>query len=137
VGEEATERVALLSIHPHHANAILAGEKRVEFRTRRLAEDIRLVLIYATQPTSAIVGWFEVGETVRASPTRLWLEYRSTGCISRADYRRYFAGRRFGFGIEVRNASRMRPTPLSKLRSTLRPPQFVKYLNREDLHELL
>jgi predicted transcriptional regulator len=137
VDTKTTGRVALLSIHPQYADRILAGEKKVEFRRRRLADDIRLVIIYATEPVSAVVGWFEVGATIRASPSTLWERYRRVSGIKRAAYREYFFGRRFGFGIEVTRAGRLDPTPLSQFRSTVRPPQFVKYLTREDAQDVL
>ena len=39
-----------MSIHPVYANAILTGDKKVEFRKRRLAADVTHVLVYATAP---------------------------------------------------------------------------------------
>ena len=47
-----------MSIHPQYADAIVAGRKRAEFRKRPLAADIDVVLIYATAPVRAIIGWF-------------------------------------------------------------------------------
>ena len=52
----AAGRVAVMSIHPRYAEAILSGQKRVEFRKRRLAPDVTTVLVYATQPVGVLVG---------------------------------------------------------------------------------
>ena len=56
----SARRIALMSIHPGYAEAILSGRERAEFRKRPLAEDVRTVLIYATAPVSAMSGWFTV-----------------------------------------------------------------------------
>ncbi len=56
----AIGRVALFSIHPQYAEAILAGTKSVEFRRTPLADDVTHVVVYATAPTKMVVGIFEV-----------------------------------------------------------------------------
>ncbi len=68
MGATAADRVALMSIHQRWAEAIVDGRKRVEFRKRRLAEDIRTVLIYATAPTSQVIGQFTIDENDHRHP---------------------------------------------------------------------
>ena len=65
-------RVALMSIHPEYANAILAGRKTVEFRKRPIGDDVTHVIVYATAPTGAVVGAFTVTGQDTTSLTRLW-----------------------------------------------------------------
>ncbi len=61
-----------MAIHPHYADAILDGRKKVEFRKRAVAEDVTTVLIYATAPVKKIIGQFEVAHTVVTTPSALW-----------------------------------------------------------------
>jgi predicted transcriptional regulator len=94
-------RVALLSIRPRFADAILAGEKTVELRRVGFARDVEHVLVYATAPVQAVVGWFRVTAIDRDRPTRLWQRYQSTVGVSRQEFRRYFQGVRTGVAILI------------------------------------
>ena len=53
LASQPDRRIALMSIRPQFAAAILDGSKRVEFRKRPLAADIGTVVIYATKPVGA------------------------------------------------------------------------------------
>jgi predicted transcriptional regulator len=82
-----------MSIHPEFAEAILNGEKTVEFRKRRIAEDVTHIAIYVTQPVSAIVGVFEVEGQLTTSPRRLWRAFHDAAGISRRHFFEYFGAR--------------------------------------------
>jgi predicted transcriptional regulator len=129
VGAEPAGRVALLSIHPAYAEAILDGRKRVEFRRTRLARDVSIVVVYATQPLGEVIGWFEVDRIVEGTPNSLWRHYSSCAGIDRASYLAYFEKATRAFGITVRKAVRLeQPMKLSELEPNLRPPQSYQYL---------
>ena len=100
------ERVALMPIHPRYANAILEGSKGAEFRKRRLAPDIRRIVIYATAPISRIVGEFTIGETVVGSPQEIWRRHGATGEISEPAFHSYFAGRDMAVAFVVTQTRR-------------------------------
>ena len=95
------EHVALMPIHPQYANAILDGSKGAEFRKRRLAPDIRRVVIYATAPISRIIGEFTIGATVVGSPQEIWRDHGATGEISEPAFHSYFAGRHMAVAFVV------------------------------------
>jgi predicted transcriptional regulator len=138
VAARSPERVALLSIHPEYADAIFDGEKGVEFRRSRLAPDVSVVLVYATQPVGRVIGWFEVEEVVEASPTRLWDDFSRSGGIARRAYRSYFRGARRAFGIVVRSPQRFAtPQMLDEVLPGTRPPQSFQYVLRSDLKAAL
>lgn len=123
-------RVAVMSIRPQFAEAILDQSKLIEFRKRRLAADVTTVLIYATVPTARIVGVFEVAGQEVASPTALWERHKRHAGIARAAYREYYRGKSSAVGILVRDARRLaRPIPLQELDVTLRAPQSFAYLD--------
>ncbi|MDI7268403.1 MAG: ASCH domain-containing protein [Myxococcota bacterium] len=123
-------RVALLAIHPPYAEAILAGTKRVEFRKRRLAADIEVVLLYATQPVGGIVGAFRVAGQVESSPAAMWRRFRDVAGIGPAAFGAYFDSSSSAVGIMIGNVKRLSsPLPLpAAVGPGTKPPQSVFYL---------
>lgn len=131
-------RVALMSIHPRYAEAILAGRKQAEFRKRPLAADVDLVLIYATAPVSAIVGWFTVSGTVKTAPDGIWRCLHTVGAIGWPDFVDYYAGRAEGFAFLIEKVGRLeRPISLSEIKPTPSTPQSFNYVSREVLTQVL
>lgn len=137
MGAVPTGRVALMSIHPEFANAILSGEKEVEFRKRPVAADVSYVLIYATMPIGLLVGWFGVEGQNTESPTRLWSRFKDVACISKERFFDYYSERSFGTGIRVARAGKFDdPVPLNQL-GALRPPQSFQYLSAQQMTEFI
>ena len=70
VAHRTHRRVALLSIHPRHANAIFQGE---DGRAATNAASFRRlhVVVYATSPMKTIMGWFEVDSVEHYEPLDL------------------------------------------------------------------
>jgi predicted transcriptional regulator len=129
MARSAAQRVALMSIHPEYAEAILSGRKCVEFRKRPLAEDIDIVLIYATAPVQAIVGWFRVGGTVKSSPSQIWRWLHSRGEISRPEFETYYAGYTQSVALLVEGAERFsKSVRLSSLSPRPAIPQSFSYI---------
>lgn len=129
----AVGRVALFSIHPHYARAILDGSKEVEFRRQGLADDVTHVVIYATSPVQRVIGMFEVAGVDRMSPSRAWKRFGQTGGIMKTAFERYYTNADQAFVIRVQNPQTF-PVPflLADLRENLRPPQSYMYL-RDDV----
>lgn len=130
MGAPATNRVALMAIHPVYAEAILDGTKKVEFRKRRLAEDIRTVWIYATAPVQRIVGEFHIGQTVIDSPETIWSSYGAVGIIEHSDYQNYFAEKAEAVAFVVQGATRYEtPVALDDLEPRPSIPQSFSYIH--------
>lgn len=127
---QPTPAVALLSIHPRHASAIMRGEKRVEFRKRSFARPLGHVVIYATAPVQRIVGRFRVADCDVASPDQLWERYGSVGCIDRAFFNAYFGSRTAGVAITVGDTPVILDLPLAAVEQKV-PPQSYAYLTPE------
>lgn len=121
--------VALLPVHPVYANAILRGEKRVEFRKRVFKRKVEWVAIYATAPVKRVVGVFRVGSIEEGAPSTIWERFRSVGGISRRAYRQYFSGAKAAVAIQI-DEVREFPDPicLSQVKSVSCPPQSFVYL---------
>ena len=126
-----------MAIQPRFAQAILSGSKNVEFRKRRVADDVKTVLIYETSPTQRIVGRFNVKRIVEKSPIALWREFGSVGGISRRDYLDYFAGHSQAVALVVENPEVYDyPIRLSQLAGPPAVPQSFTYLPASILTEV-
>lgn len=126
--------VALLSIHPQFAEAILEGRKKVEFRKTKFRRKVERVLLYATQPVGAIVGWFDLDGIEQGSPKDLWRSFGDVGGIKKRDFASYYQSREVGYAYRVANPTKLAvPTSLAGA-GVNRPPQSYMYL---DSHESL
>lgn len=126
-----------MAIHPRYADAILDGRKRVEFRKRPLAADVRTVVIYATTPVKKIVGQFTVDRVLIDSPKHLWASVGGVGGIDEAAFSTYYAGTDAAVGIVLSAAWRYpSPIPLATLEQRPSIPQSFTYLPIKVLDEL-
>lgn len=130
--------VALLPIHPRYANAIVRGEKRVEFRRRPFGRKVDYVVVYASSPVRGIVGYFRISTISEACPDEIWKSFKDVGAVERADYLRYYAGseRAVAIGIE-RVCVFDKPLPLNRISSSLKAPQSYLYLTDEHVERLV
>ncbi len=130
-------RVALLSIHPRFADAILGGDKTVELRRTRLSVDVSHIVVYSTSPVRRVVGWFEVNGFERDRPSRLWRRYGVATCLSRKEFLAYFDGAAEGTAISVgRVVALDEPMELMTLGS-FTAPQSYRYLDESAVVGLL
>ena len=133
MGRSSAERVALMAIHPRYADAILDGTKRVEFRKRRLAEDIRTVLIYATAPVSRVVGRFTIDDIIEATPGHIWEAYGEIGVIEEDAFFGYYGDAAAAVAILVADAERFSaPLALADIKARPAVPQSFAYLAADD-----
>lgn len=118
-----------MAIHERYAQAIMDGVKRVEFRKRRLADDIETVWVYATAPVSKVIGHFSVHQIVQGTPQDIWEQYGSVGIIDHDDFFDYYEGRETAVAIIVGSAERL-PDPVALDEIDPRPaiPQSFAYL---------
>lgn len=129
MGASAVGRHVVMSVHPQFAEAIMDGRKKVEFRKRRLADDVAVVWVYATAPVSRVIGYFEVGTIHTANPTDLWDRFSNVGCIDRAAFDRYYADSPTGAGISIRKAVRLQsPAHIADILPSGVPPQSYAYV---------
>lgn len=118
-----------MSIHPGYAEAILSGSKRVEYRKRRLASDVKVVLIYATAPVQRVVGRFTVSHHLVDTPAGLWERTGDVGGISKEAYMAYYGDSTSAVGIVISAVARFeQERSLRDLKPALSPPQSLLYL---------
>jgi predicted transcriptional regulator len=81
-----SDSTLLLSVRPEYAEKIFEGIKTVELRrTRpRLCEG-DVVIVYASSPTKALIGAFEVEKVIQKPLKDLWHEVQKKAGISYDD----------------------------------------------------
>lgn len=131
-------RVALLSIHKHHADAILDGSKTIELRKFTPAAPVSHALLYVTKPTARVVGVVEVDEVLRQGHRRFadfwavfgWRATTTTVAQARAYFDVIHDHDHVGSGILLGKAVRFPPLPLSAF-GINHPPQNFCYVARD------
>jgi len=135
--DQSARRVALLAIHPKHADAILDGRKSVELRRIGISPTTTHIIVYATAPVRAIVGWFEVAGIEHATPDQIWETHNGSSGLSRSEFQAYFDGADSAVAIRIGPHWRLdAPVELSRLPSVKRPPQSFRYLNEDEVNWL-
>ena len=120
-------KTLLMSIKPAYSTRIFDGTKKFELRRTavRVTPGDRVV-VYASSPIQAVVGWFTVKSVVRMRPSQLWNEHHAHFGVTAKDYFDYFEGKATAHAIEVSHVRAVSPVPLSILRRRMRhfrPPQ--------------
>lgn len=125
-----TESAIILPIHPIYVERIRIGMKRVEFRAKIWNErsDIKTVFVYETNPTSAIVGYFEIADTLIGSPEDVYVRSGLFAGIEHQKYVEYSEGRDVMHGLVIKYPIFFKnPVPISLLDSKMRAPQSFYY----------
>lgn len=125
----------ILSIRPHHAEAILEGRKTVELRRRRVAAlPGTAVLLYATRPTGAVVGMARVRETICCSSEDAWRGHAGDLAIDRLAFDAYMAGASIACLLVLEAVARVEPVTLETMRSSsaFQPPQSYRFVSPAD-----
>lgn len=134
VDREVVANVALLSIKPRFASAILDGTKQVEFRKRPFRASVSWVVMYATSPVAAVVGLFEVKNVVVASPEHLWNEFGAISGLEAEKFAAYYEGKTQGVALVIGHVQKLASKlPLASINNGARPPQDYCYLPDQSL----
>lgn len=119
----------LISIQPEYAEKILSGEKTFEFRRRTAQRPVGLMVIYASAPISAVVGYAQVDDILSLPLTKLWKRTRKGAGTDLKHFHEYFHGRDDGNAYVLSQSVRLdTPIPLSSL-GIASPPQDFMYLD--------
>jgi predicted transcriptional regulator len=134
------ERVLLLSVRPRFARAILAGTKTVEVRRRRVqARPGTRVIIYASNPTMAVVGTARLLVALTYDPDAAWASHERGLGLHRHEFDAYLAGSKACLLLLDEVTSLDTPISLDELRRSgdFRPPQSYRYLSPSDPEQVL
>ncbi|MBA3987120.1 MAG: ASCH domain-containing protein [Flavobacteriales bacterium] len=118
----------ILSIKPKYANAILSGEKLVEFRKLAFKRKVERVYIYSSSPEQRIIGYFTIEDIISDTPKELWRKYKRVGSICQEDFFKYFGEKEIGFSIKIKSVRRFEISIDPKvLFKNFVPPQSFMY----------
>ena len=130
--------IVLLSLHPQYVDAILRGDKKVEFRRRGFRRDVSHVVMYSTTPVGRIMGVFAVDGVEQGPPRELWAHHRDVAGLSERSFYEYYRGARSGVAIRIGSAQPLdTPLDLQQLNGDFSAPQSFRYLQPRDLPNAL
>lgn len=130
--------IALLSIKPRFADAIMLGKKRVEFRKTRFSKPPKIVVLYASAPVKQVVAYFTVAYIKELTPRGLWQKFRNHGGIEYGEFVSYYGAAEKGVAIGVGKVQQLgTPASLSDLHPRLSVPQSFLYLCGTTFSKLL
>lgn len=138
---ESQHNILLLSIKPEYVDKLLDGTKKVELRKikPKLMPGDRVV-VYASSPTKAIVGVFEVEKVLEDSPRSLWEQVEKIAGISKKNFDDYYFTSKKAYAIYLKNKEQYDPPlDLDYLKQEMRnfhPPQSYKYLNQLEFNQI-
>jgi predicted transcriptional regulator len=118
-----------LSIRPEYASAIFSGAKQFEFRRSIFRKPVDTVVVYITHPVGLVFGEFDVHGIIHDRVDDLWKRTRDAAGIDRELFFQYFAGREYGYAIQVGNTRRYKQPLCLMKHYGLRPPQSFLYLD--------
>jgi predicted transcriptional regulator len=117
-----------LSIRPQYAEAIFSGKKRFEFRRAIFKHDIKVVVVYITNPVGQVAGEFKVEDVITDDIYALWERTETQAGIDRTVFFDYFAGRAIGHAIVIGKVQRYKQPLDLEGAYGVRPPQSFLYL---------
>ncbi|PUA17323.1 ASCH domain-containing protein [Glaciimonas sp. PCH181] len=131
-------RAIVLSIKPKYAELILAGTKTVELRRMWAAEQVGMIVIYASSPVCRLVGRVNVQDVVRAAPSTLWKHsVQRGGGLTRRELFDYFSGKDAGYAVllddVVKFEKMIEPQAVIENFSA---PQSFRYLSAAEIRKL-
>ena len=91
----------LMSINPMHAEKILAGTKRYEFRKIRCKKQVDVIVIYATVPIKKVLGEVEIKGVIEDLPQAVWDQTKMAAGIDLSFFNRYYQGRNKAVAYEL------------------------------------
>lgn len=121
----------ILSIKPYYAEKILNGEKTYELRKSIFkVPNIKTVIIYASSPVSRIIGEFEIEGIIHEEITVLWKKTREFNAVNKSFFDEYFADKKKGYGIKIKNYKRYKETYNIKEKYGVTAPQSFSYTDK-------
>ncbi|MFV8465879.1 hypothetical protein [Flavobacterium sp. LB1P62] len=123
----------VMSIKPQFANKIFDGTKKFEFRKAIFKnQNVTSVLVYASSPVQKVIGEFEIGEIFNFDLKTLWDKTKEHSGITEDYFYEYFADRKHGFAIQIKNKKRFTIPKSLKEDYNLTPPQSFAYWNSKE-----
>lgn len=130
-----------IAVKPEYANKLISGHKDIELRKMRPhVQQGDYVIIYASAPVKAVLGFGKIKTIIESNPSNLWEKYSSRLGINRQSYFSYYDGYHKAIGIEFDMIKPVTPIGLEDLRKVdpnFQPPQIYRYVTNDDIIAVL
>ena len=130
-----------IAVKPEYANRLISGEKDIELRKMRPhIQQGDYVIIYASAPVKAVLGFGKVKNIIECSPEEMWNKNFSRLGIKKQDFFSYYEYSKKSVGIEFEVIKPINPISLAELRRvdpSFHPPQIYRYVTNEEIHKVL
>ena len=130
-----------IAVKPEYANKLISGKKDIELR--KMKPNVQpgdYVIIYASAPVKAVIGFGKVKTIIECTPKCLWERYSNRLGINEQSYFSYYDGYHKAIGIEFDMIKSVMPIELEELRRVdpnFQPPQIYRYITNEDIDNVL
>ena len=130
-----------IAVKPEYANKLISGKKDIELR--KMKPNVQpgdYVIIYASAPVKAVLGFGKVKTIIECTPKCLWESYSNRLGINEQSYLSYYDGYHKAIGIEFDMIKSVMPIGLEELRRVdpnFQPPQIYRYVTNEDIVNVL
>lgn len=127
-----------ISVKPEFANKIVEREKTIELRkVRPHVSEGDYVIIYASSPVMAVVGFGAIKEVIDTTPEQMWKDNSASLGIEKSRFDEYYAGQNRSVGIVIDNIHRASPvihlSEIKKIIPSFHPPQIYRYISVRDV----
>ena len=91
----------LMSINPLHAEKILSGTKKYEFRKIRCKKQIDTIVIYVTAPIKKVLGEVQIKNIIEDTPKNVWEKTKHAAGVELSFFNRYYENRSKALAYEL------------------------------------
>lgn len=126
-----------IAVKPEYANKLIFGKKDIELR--KMKPNVQpgdYVIIYASAPVKAVVGFGKVKTIIMCNPQEMWNKHSARLGIDKQGFYSYYNGYNKAVGIEFEMIKPIAPIGLMELRNvdpTFNPPQIYRYVTNDDI----
>jgi len=135
------KKYLFISIKPEFANKIVNKEKTIELRkTKPHVNAGDYVIIYASSPIKAVVGFGIIKRIIESTPKEMWEKYSDMTGIDKVRFDDYYVDKKKAIGIEIESIKSVVPIHLSQLRTVdanFHPPQIYRYVSNHEICKII
>lgn len=95
----------LMSINPLHAEKILSGTKKYEFRKIRCKKPIDTIVIYVTAPIMKVLGEVQIKNITEDTPKNVWEKTKHAAGVDLFFFNRYYEMQSKAIAYELGNVT--------------------------------
>jgi predicted transcriptional regulator len=123
-----------ISIKPKYAFKIINMQKTIELRkSRPNVKNGDYVLVYATVPIKAVLGFGKIKNIIETSPAKMWEENSANLGIDKESFDNYYSSSNRAIGIEISSICKFKVgfllKDIKRLYPTFTPPQTFRYIS--------